>query len=270
MAATDQREVDGDVNTHTDTEPSDDELRLMPLEELPPSDPHLEAIRQASRLRAQHQSDDEPDKKQKIRPFQSNEAVAHPEGYWPFVFPLRGPGLAIICVFLVCEIFIDILGLLPMLPLVGLMVFFIGLVIRGYIFWYLYLCVQTAAEGKIRSPDILGEDEGDFMDLIARLVRMCLAVLYCMAPMIIYLIWLMAAMASRQNTRYIQSSVLFWALFAGGLFFLPIESSVNNHVCCQNLPPVPGAGRVFFHSPGRHCPYQNLFQADGFLVYYPS
>jgi DNA-directed RNA polymerase subunit RPC12/RpoP len=195
-----------------------EEFKLSPEEDLPPMDPNLEAIRQASRLRAQHsaettKTDEKPER------FPAKEAVASPDWYWPFVFPIRGAAMGMIGVFIVCEI---VISFLAVIPIISLIVFLFSLIVRAYIFWYLYLCVQTAAEGKIRSPDILQEDEGDFLGMIWRMLRMILAVFFCMAPAIIYFVWTNAAILTGTNTGNAGIDGVFWSMFAAGLFFLPM------------------------------------------------
>jgi DNA-directed RNA polymerase subunit RPC12/RpoP len=191
-----------------------EELKLSPEEDLPPMDPNLEALRQASRMRTQR-SDDSA----KTEKFSTKEVIPSPGWYWPFLFPIRGSAMGMIGVFILSKIIVSFLSILP---LIGLIAIGLSILVQAYIYWYLYLCVQTAAEGKIRSPDLLQEDEGDYLGMIWRMIRMILAVFFCMAPAIIYFLWNNAGMFKDTHTEKAGIDGIFWSMFAAGLFFMPM------------------------------------------------
>jgi len=132
-----------------------------------------------------------------------------PPWYWPFLFPLNGTGLGMIGLFILCKIILGALAFVPV-PLVGLVILILHVIVTAYIYWYLCLCVQVTAEGQTKAPDILQDDEGDFMDLIVRMLRLLLAAFVCFAPGLIYYIWTKKA------------DEALWNIVAAGLFFLPM------------------------------------------------
>jgi DNA-directed RNA polymerase subunit RPC12/RpoP len=248
-----------------------EEFKLSPEEDLPPMDPNLEAIRQASRLRAQHsaettKTDEKPER------FPAKEAVASPDWYWPFVFPIRGAAMGMIGVFIVCEI---VISFLAVIPIISLIVFLFSLIVRAYIFWYLYLCVQTAAEGKIRSPDILRFPRNDLAHVTD---DSCGIFLYGPGD---YLFRLdQRGNPHRDKHWKCRDRRRILEYVCGGIVLPADDSLIHSHarlhwrtesffdcmVCSANAAEISCAGSVFFDSSGLDLRCEPVFQPAGFLV----
>jgi hypothetical protein len=222
-----------DIADNTNS-PADDELRLMPQEPVPPPDPEAEKIRLASIKRSQEQAQEAVE----IIDFPDDSIVENPPGYWPFAFPLRGPGLGLIGIFTVG---LALIIAARLLRLYGFRrrrrYFLLTTLFGGYLCWYLDLCIQTTACGKIRSPEVLHQSEGDYMDLFLQIARMVLTIAVSLIPPLSYYIWLALTYPIRSTS--LSGDMAFWSLLAGGLFFLPMMIlSVILHDSATALNPI--------------------------------
>ena len=183
--------------------------------DLPPLDPNLEAIREASPLRSQHSSDT-ADTDGKSERFSSREIVSSPHWYWPLLFPLNGTGLGMIGMFVLSRFLLRlvIFGSVYMIPIFGivlaLIVSVISFIIRVYACWYTCFCVRMSAEGQIKAPDALQHDEGGLWEMIKQMFRVAVAIGFCVLPAILY------------SRHYKRTDELFWGVLAVGWFFLPM------------------------------------------------
>ncbi len=226
------------------TNPASPSIELQPHSSgfesinLPLPDPNLETIRYASRMRAEREEQTAPIKP-KRNANMPDETAPKPHWYWPFLFPIKGAALGMIGVFILCEV---VLGFVAMLPIIfiGLVAAILMVIVRAYIYWYLYLCVQTAASGELKSPDILQEDEGSVRDMINRMLRMGAASFVCFAPAVIYLSWKISKLAQDDHNWSNQIDSIFWTILAAGLFIFPMALlSVIMNDSLAGLNPVP-------------------------------
>jgi hypothetical protein len=135
--------------------------------------------------------------------------------YWPVLFPLNGTGLGMIGMFVGCRVLLWIGIFASMyIPLAGfaLMLIFaiVSFLLRAYAYWYACLCVQMAAEGEIKAPDVLQHDEGGFLDMIKQMLWVLGALAFCFFPAMLYFRY------------YKKTDELFWNILAAGWFFMPM------------------------------------------------
>jgi hypothetical protein len=211
-----------------ETPSPDDELKLKLPDPPPLPSAEQEQIRLASIKRSQEQAEEPVE----IIDFPDDRIVENPPGYWPFVFPLRGHGLGMIGIFAVGNVLILASWFFLHTLYQGRTYYHRGrgapyilaVLVWGYLCWYFKLCIQTAAEGKIRTPDVIYEFEGDHMDLAVQIMKMLLTIAASLAPAFLYAGWSIYNTPTAQLAAhgYITNPVLFWSLLAGGLFFLPM------------------------------------------------
>jgi Na+-transporting methylmalonyl-CoA/oxaloacetate decarboxylase gamma subunit len=88
---------------------------------------------------------------------------------------------------------------------------FIKIVLVIYVFWFFSVCVEESARGKTRAPETLTMQTDDSVfEIFFSMARIVSCILICVWPSLVYY-W---------ETK--QVNEIFWALLAGGVFFLPM------------------------------------------------
>lgn len=135
--------------------------------------------------------------------------------YWPVLFPLNGTGLGMIGMFVGCRVLLWV-GIFASryIPFAGfaLAIIFVivSFLLRAYAYWYACLCMQMAAEGQIKAPDVLQHDEDGFCDMLKQMFWVLGAILFCLFPAVLYFY------------HYKKTDELFWNILAVGWFFMPM------------------------------------------------
>lgn len=139
---------------------------------------------------------------------------------WPvdiFLYPTSASGMIHIALFVILPILFDLLNRF-VFSFAGhyggmlLMIFYIFL--YGYMFYYFAECIRDSSTGGLRAPDTPANipSKGDMIEQFVSLLA-CYALF--LGPVIFY----------RGYTHFTETqmnSVIFWCLYAYGIFFLPM------------------------------------------------
>ena len=134
-----------------------------------------------------------------------------------FTYPISGPGLSIMAIYVLVPFLLTLLArvislVLPFLGFaLGIVVLVIQILILLSTFWYLTVCVRASAEGQIKAPDVFEYSQNDsFFDWLRQFFLILVTVALTIGP----------AFALR---RFLQINyTVFWSILGIGIFFLPM------------------------------------------------
>jgi hypothetical protein len=133
-----------------------------------------------------------------------------------FLYPISTSGLVIAGIFVLTAIFVDLIitALTRIVPFLSLIIpialIILDIIITGYLFWYLGMCIERSASGETRSPDILNKLPQQNWEIAQETIQILCSLFICLGPGLIYYL----------NVN--RTDWIFWSLIIAGSFFLPM------------------------------------------------
>lgn len=129
-------------------------------------------------------------------------------------YPLCGPGLTVMGMYVLLPFFLWMLVMLMPGPLKlagGFVLMIVNILVTLSTLWYLTVCINASAEGRIKAPDVFEYSQDDtFWDWLRTFFLLAVTVSLCIAPAFLI-------------THFAQlSAPAFWGILAAGIFFLPM------------------------------------------------
>lgn len=129
-------------------------------------------------------------------------------------YPLNGPGLSIVSIYVLVPFFVWVLvTILPYQLRIagGFILFLIKILVSLSTFWYLTVCVRASAEGQMQAPNVFefGQDDS-FWDWLREFFIIALTVSLCIAPA--FLLKRFAGI----------NTAVFLTVLGTGIFFMPM------------------------------------------------